>query len=86
MNSLLSLSNDLAGAVERAGRAVVAVNGRPRLPSTGVHWRPGVIVTADHTLRADEDITITRADGWVYVPPESEGFPAGARVEMRALP
>lgn len=29
---------------------------------------------------------IARADGWVYVPPESEGFPAGARVEMRALP
>src|SRR5215468_257545 len=63
MSSLLSLSNDLAGAVERAGRAVVAVNGRPRLPSTGVHWRPGVIVTADHTVRTDEDITITRPDG-----------------------
>lgn len=29
---------------------------------------------------------IARADGWVYVPPESEGFPAGTRVEMRAFP
>jgi S1-C subfamily serine protease len=28
-----------------------------------VHWRPGVIVTADHTVRTEEDITITRPDG-----------------------
>jgi molybdopterin biosynthesis enzyme len=31
-------------------------------------------------------VTLARADGWVLVPPESEGFPAGATVEMRALP
>jgi molybdopterin biosynthesis enzyme len=30
--------------------------------------------------------TIARADGWVCVPPESEGFAAGARLEMRAFP
>lgn len=29
---------------------------------------------------------ITRADGWVLVPAQSEGFPAGAAVEMRAFP
>ena len=46
---VLALSNSLAEAVERAGRAVVAVNARPRLPSSGVHWRQGVIVTAEHT-------------------------------------
>ncbi len=63
MNALLSLSNELAGAVERVAGAVVAVNARPRLPSTGVHWRPGIIVTADHTVRSDEDITIARPDG-----------------------
>jgi S1-C subfamily serine protease len=63
MNALSSLSADLAAAVERAGRAVVTVNARPRRPSTGVHWRPGIIVTADHTVRSDEDITVTRPDG-----------------------
>jgi S1-C subfamily serine protease len=63
MNALLSLSNDLAGAVERVAGTVVAVHARPRLPSTGVHWRPGIIVTADHTVRSDEDITIARPDG-----------------------
>jgi molybdopterin biosynthesis enzyme len=29
---------------------------------------------------------LTRADGWVLVPPESEGFAAGTRLEMRAFP
>ena len=29
---------------------------------------------------------LTRADGWVLVPPESEGFAAGTVVEMRAFP
>lgn len=29
---------------------------------------------------------LTRADGWVLVPPESEGFAAGTPVEMRAFP
>ncbi len=29
---------------------------------------------------------ITRADGWVLVPPESEGFAAGAQLEMQAFP
>jgi len=63
MNALLALSDDLAGAVERVGRAVVTVNARPRIPSTGVHWRPGVIVTADHTVQTEEEITVTRPDG-----------------------
>jgi len=63
MNGLQSLSNDLAAAVERASRAVFAVNGRARLGSTGVHWRPGLVVTADHTVHVDEEVTITGPDG-----------------------
>jgi S1-C subfamily serine protease len=62
-SALLALSNDLAGAVERAGRSVVAVHARPRNPSSGVHWRQGVIVTADHTLRRDEEISVSLPDG-----------------------
>jgi S1-C subfamily serine protease len=61
--ALLALSNDLAGAVEAAGRSVVAVHARPRTPSSGVHWRRGVIVTADHTLKRDEEISVGLPDG-----------------------
>jgi len=63
MDGLLTLSNDLAAAVERAGQVVFGVNARTRLGSTGVHWRSGLIVTANHTVRMDEDITVTRPDG-----------------------
>jgi len=63
MNGLQSLSNDLASAVERGGRSVFGVNGRARLGSTGVLWRQGLVVTADHTVHVDEEVTITRPDG-----------------------
>jgi S1-C subfamily serine protease len=63
MNGLQSLSNDLAAAVEHGGRSVFGVNGRARLGSTGVHWRQGLVVTADHTVHVDEEVTITRPDG-----------------------
>jgi S1-C subfamily serine protease len=62
-SALLALSNDLAGAVERASRSVVAVHARPRTPSSGVHWRQGVIVTADHTVKRDEEISVSLPDG-----------------------
>jgi S1-C subfamily serine protease len=61
--SLVGFSNDLAEAVERAGVSIVAVFGRSRTPSTGIHWQQGVIVTADHTLDRDDGITITLPDG-----------------------
>ena len=63
MHTLLSLSNDLASAVERVARSVVAVHARPRLPSTGVHWRPGIVVTAEHTVRVEEQIRVAWTDG-----------------------
>src|SRR2546422_6991882 len=63
MEGLLAFSNELAAAVEHAGRATVGVNGRRRFGSTGVHWRSGLIVTADHTVEVDEDVTVTAPDG-----------------------
>jgi S1-C subfamily serine protease len=63
MQTLLSLSNDLASAVERAARSVVTVHARPRLPSTGVYWRPGIVVTAAHTVRVEEEIRVAWPDG-----------------------
>ena len=63
MDRLLDLSDQLAAAVQRAGQSVLAVHGRPRMPSTGIHWRAGLIVTANHTLQADEDLTVTSPTG-----------------------
>ena len=63
MTTVMDLSNALAGAVERASGAVLAVHGRPRLPSTGVRWRAGLVVTASHTVEADREVTLTGPDG-----------------------
>ncbi|MGA7236373.1 MAG: S1C family serine protease [Bryobacteraceae bacterium] len=62
-NELAALSNELAAAVERAGKSVVAVHARPRFSSSGVFWKPGVIVTAEHSIRREEDIRVTLPDG-----------------------
>jgi S1-C subfamily serine protease len=59
------LSNALALATDRAAASAVAVHTEPRGSSSGVVWRPGVIVTAEHALRRDEDIQVTLPDGRV---------------------
>jgi S1-C subfamily serine protease len=63
MDGLLALSDELATAADRAGRAVVEINARPRRSSTGVHWRSGLIVTAHHTVHVDDDVSVTGPDG-----------------------
>src|ERR1051326_149244 len=60
---LAALSNELAAAVQQAERHVVAVHARPRFSSSGVLWKPGVVVTAEHTIRREEEIRVTLPDG-----------------------
>ncbi len=61
---LPDLSNALAAAVEAAGASVVRVEGRERVPATGIVWSAdGVIVTAHHVVEQDENITVGLADG-----------------------
>ena len=60
---LAAISDEIASAVERAGRSVVTVHARRRIPATGVAWQNGVVVTADHVLERDEDIRVSLAGG-----------------------
>jgi serine protease DegQ len=62
-NTLQSLSHDLTQAVEQISRSVVAVNARRHLSSSGVYWRDGIIVTAAHTIRRTDDISVILASG-----------------------
>jgi len=62
---LIEFSNALAQATERAAASVVAVHTGARGSSSGVVWRPGVIVTSEHTLRRDEEIQLTLPNGRV---------------------
>src|SRR5579863_2993152 len=62
---LIDLSDALARETERAAAGIVAVHTESRGSSSGVVWRPGVIVTAEHALRRDEEIHVTLPDGRV---------------------
>lgn len=61
---LTSLSNDLATAVERGAAATVTVNARRRLPASGIVWTAdGLVVTANHVVERDDEITVGLPDG-----------------------
>jgi S1-C subfamily serine protease len=62
---LIELSNALAQVTERAAASVAAVHSEARGSSSGVVWQEGVIVTAEHALRRDEEIHATLPDGRV---------------------
>jgi S1-C subfamily serine protease len=49
--------------VEQSSQCVVAVKARRRFSSSGIYWHPGVIVTADETIKRNDDITLTLSDG-----------------------
>src|SRR5436853_435440 len=46
-NSLVAFSDAAAQLVERTASSIVAVHGGGRWHSSGIHWRSGVIVTAE---------------------------------------
>jgi len=62
---LIELSNALAQSTERAAANVVAVHAEARGSASGVVWRTGIIVTAEHALRRDEEIHATLPDARV---------------------
>jgi S1-C subfamily serine protease len=62
---LIELSNALAQTTEVAAASAVAVHTESRGSSSGVIWRAGIIVTAEHALRRDEEIQVTLPDGRV---------------------
>ncbi len=62
--TLAQVSDDLANAVERAAASVVTVNARRRLPASGIIWNDtGLIITANHVVERDEEITVNLPDG-----------------------
>ncbi|HWJ12600.1 MAG TPA: trypsin-like peptidase domain-containing protein [Gemmatimonadaceae bacterium] len=62
-NVLAELSTRLSAAVAQVGEHVVAIHARRRIPSSGVIWRDGVIVSASHTVRRDGDVRVRLSNG-----------------------
>ncbi len=62
-NPLVTLSRQIAQAVERVSPSIVAVDARPRVRTSGVIWRPDVVVSTNHTIRRNEEITVALHNG-----------------------
>jgi S1-C subfamily serine protease len=61
--SVHDLTRVFVPAINDGGAAVAAVHARRRIPSSAVHWRPGLLVAASHTVEYDEGISATLPDG-----------------------
>lgn len=62
-SALAELSSQLSTAVESAAQFIVAIHARRRIPSSGIEWRDGVIVSASHTVRQDGEVSVTLPNG-----------------------
>ncbi len=61
---LAALSDQFAALVERASHSIVAIDrGRRWRRVSGIHWRPGVIVTAEEALDQDDELAVVLPDG-----------------------
>jgi S1-C subfamily serine protease len=63
-NAFRALSESMAAAIQGAAAAVVRVEGRRRIPATGIIWSAkGLIVTASHVVRRREGVAVGLDDG-----------------------
>jgi len=62
-NPIAAWSDRTAQIVELAASSILAVHGGGRWPSSGIHWRSGVIVTAEERLEGDDNIKVTLPGG-----------------------
>jgi S1-C subfamily serine protease len=62
-SSLDAISDRFADLCDEIAPRLVVIHGPRRRSSTGLIWRPGLVVAAEEALEADEDILITRPDG-----------------------
>ena len=58
-----AISTHNATIAELTGKAVVAVDAGHRVAASGVHWKPGVIVTASHLVRRAAEVSVILPDG-----------------------
>jgi S1-C subfamily serine protease len=83
-NVLVELSDALADAAEKAGKATVLVNARRRMPASGIVYASNLVLTADHIVEREDDIKVTLADG-TEIPAKLAGRDAGSDLAVLKL-
>lgn len=63
MSNLSELSRELVSLVNQAGDLTLAVHGRRRLASSGIAWGGDLVVTASHTVKREDGLSVSLPDG-----------------------
>lgn len=85
VNALQAMSDQLANIAERVGETVVGIHARRRIPSSGIVWTPGVVVTAAHTIRREEGIRVL-LPGRDWVDASLAGRDSGSDIAVLRVP
>jgi serine protease Do len=85
VNALQAVSDQVAQIAERVGETVVAVHARRRIPSSGIVWARGVVVTSAHTIRREEGIRVLLPGG-SWVDASLAGRDAGSDIAVLRVP
>jgi serine protease DegQ len=62
-NLFVEISKAMAEAVSTAEKATVLVNARRRMPSSGIVYAADLVLTADHTVERDDEISVVLPNG-----------------------
>ncbi|HKW74796.1 MAG TPA: trypsin-like peptidase domain-containing protein [Terriglobales bacterium] len=62
-SALIDFSNELAEAVEQAGKSVVVIPEGGQSGVSGTVWRQGIVVTAEHTIRGRQEVSVVLSRG-----------------------
>ena len=84
-NPLQAVSDQLADIAERLGETVVGVDARRRIPSSGVVWARGVVVTSAHAIRREEGIRVL-LPGRDWVDASLAGRDSGCDIAVLRVP
>lgn len=84
-NTLMELSQAMADAVARAAANTVLVDGRERMPASGIALRANMLLTANHVVEREEEIRIVLPDGTEYNA-EIAGRDPGTDIAVLKLP
>ena len=60
---LAQLSDQLTNNAQAIGNHLVTVHGRHRHPATGIAWSSDTVVTANHVVQRDEDLSVVTPSG-----------------------
>jgi S1-C subfamily serine protease len=63
MSALSDFSDGLTAAIEKASAATVLVDARRRYPASGIAFAPDLVLTADHVVTREEDLSVVGAGG-----------------------